>query len=213
MGIYRDQILPRGINWVLGRQECLGLRRTVTPGLRGKVLEIGFGSGLNLPYYPSDVDRICAVDPATLGRKLAARRIEACPIPVEFFDLNGDQLPLETDSVDAILSTWTLCTIPEVTNALRELRRVLKPAGRFHFLEHGLSPNANVAKWQRRLNPLQRRIGGGCQLDLKIDQLIRSVGFEIEALDNFYMKGPRFGSYMYRGVAVNPTEHGNGPLI
>jgi ubiquinone/menaquinone biosynthesis C-methylase UbiE len=179
MGIYRDHILPRGVNWVLSRPEFLELRRTVTAGLRGKVLEIGFGSGLNLPYYPPEVDRIYAVDPAKLGQKLAARRIEACPIPVEFSDLNAEVLPLETDSMDAVLSTWTLCTIPEVTNALRELRRVLRPGGRFHFLEHGLSPEANVVKWQRRLNPLQRRLAGGCQLDLKIDHLILSVGFEI----------------------------------
>ncbi|MFQ5801592.1 MAG: class I SAM-dependent methyltransferase [Candidatus Methylomirabilales bacterium] len=204
MGIYRDHILPRGINWVLARSECLERRRTVTPGLRGKVLEVGFGSGLNLPYYPPEVDRIYAVDPATLGRKLAARRIAACPIPVEFIDVDGDKLPLETDSMDAVLSTWTLCTIPEVTKALREVRRVLKPGGRLHFLEHGLSPNADVAKWQRRLNPLQRRFAGGCRLDIKIDELIRNIGFEIEGLENFYMKGLRFGSYMYKGLAVNP---------
>lgn len=204
MGIYRDHILPRGINWVLARPECLERRRTVTPGLRGQVLEIGFGSGLNLPYYPPEVDRIYAVDPATVGRKLAAKRIASCPIPGEFIDVDGEILPLDTDSVDAVLSTWTLCTIPEVTNALRELRRLLKPGGRLHFLEHGLSPDADVAKWQQRLNPLQKRFAAGCQLDLKIDELIRSVGFEIEALENFYMKGLKVGSYMYKGLAVNP---------
>ncbi|MFQ5988571.1 MAG: class I SAM-dependent methyltransferase [Candidatus Methylomirabilales bacterium] len=206
MGIYRDHILPRGINWVLSRPECLEVRRTVTPGLTGQVLEIGFGSGLNLPYYPPEVDRIYAVDPATLGRKLAAKRIAACPIPVEFIDVNGETLLLETDSMDAVLSTWTLCTIPEVTHALRELRRLLKPGGRLHFLEHGLSPDADVARWQRRLNPLQKRFAAGCQLDLKIDELIRTVGFEIEALENFYMKGLKFSSYMYKGIAVNPTS-------
>lgn len=204
MGIYRDHILPRVVDWALSRPECLERRRAVTPGLRGKVLEIGFGSGLNLPYYPAEVEKIYAVDPATLGRKLAARRIAACPIPVQFVDVHGDTLPLEAHSLDSVLSTWTLCTIPDVTRTLTEVRRVLKPGGKLHFLEHGLSPDARVAAWQRRLNRFQKRIAGGCQLDLKIDELIRSAGFEIEAGENFYMKGMKCSSYMYKGLAINP---------
>lgn len=205
MGFYRDEILPRAVNWVLGRAECLKLRRQITRGLSGQVLEVGFGSGLNLPYYPAEVLKIYAVDPSTVGRKLAAERLKACPILVEFSGLDGEDLALDSNSMDAVLSTWTLCTIPDGVRALKEMRRVLKPGGKLHFLEHGLSPETKVAKWQDRLNPVQKLVSGGCQLNLKIDDLLREAGFEIEAIDNFYMKGPKIGSYMYLGVGRSPA--------
>ena len=205
MAFYRDQILPRAVNWVLGNAECLKLRQQITRGLSGQVLELGFGSGLNLPYYPAEVLKIYAVDPSTVGRKLAAERLKACPIPVEFSGLDGEDLALDSNSMDAVLSTWTLCTIPDGVRALKEMRRVLKPGGKLHFLEHGLSPETKVAKWQDRLNPVQKLVSGGCQLNLKIDDLLREAGFEIEAIDNFYMKGPKIGSYMYQGVGRSPA--------
>ncbi len=165
------------------------------------MLELGFGAGLNLPHYPSEVERIHAVDPATVGRKLARKRLAACPIPVDFSGLDGQALPLPDDSVDAALSTWTLCTIPDLRAALAEVRRVVRPGGRLHFLEHGLSPDERVARWQRRLNPIQMKLIDGCRLDRPIDAELAGAGLVVEELDNFYMKGPKFAAYMYSGAA------------
>jgi len=201
MGLYRDCILPWGIDRALDRADCRELRQRATRGLHGTVLEIGFGSGLNLPHYPDRVDCICAVDPSTFGRRLAARRIKACSIPIEFVGLTGESIPLATGSVDCALSTWTLCSIPDLGGALREIKRVLRPGGVFHFLEHGLSPDEGVARWQQRLNGLQKLVVGGCQLNVPIDRRIREAGFATESLETFYMKGPRLNSYMYIGVA------------
>ncbi|MGR3319945.1 MAG: class I SAM-dependent methyltransferase [Candidatus Anammoxibacter sp.] len=199
MCIYKNYILPIGINWLLGRPECLQLRKSVTGNLTGTVLEVGFGSGLNLPYYPNCVERVYAVDPCGFGKRLASKRIHESSIPVDFVGLNGENIPLETNSVSAALSTWTLCTIPDVRKALKEIRRVLKPDAKFYFLEHGLSADVNVAKWQNRLNPIQKIIAGGCQLNLKINRLIEDAGFSIDSIENFYMEGPKVGSYMYKG--------------
>lgn len=201
MGFYRDHILPRGINWCLNTKECRHLRNEVSKPLEGRVLEIGFGSGLNLPYLSDKVSVLYAVDPSLTGRKLAAARIARAPFPVEFVGLDGEKLPLDNSSVDHVLSTWTLCSIEDTAVALGELKRVLKPNGRFHFLEHGLSPDPKVAMWQRRLNPMQKLFSGGCQLVLPIERLIVDAGFQTDNLDNFYMAGPRVGAYMYRGVA------------
>jgi len=137
MSFYGDQILPRLVNRVLGGEEFTRIRGRVAAGLSGEVLEVGFGSGLNVPLYPSDVHRVRAVDPATVGRKLAARRVAASPVPVEYIGLDGQVLPLDSDSVDHVLLTWTLCTIPEVERALQEIYRVLRPGGELHFAEHG----------------------------------------------------------------------------
>jgi SAM-dependent methyltransferase len=202
MGIYRDYILPWTTDWTLNNPDCRKLRRRVTAGLQGTVLEIGFGSGLNLPHFSGDVHHLYAIDPAAYGRKLAARRIRACPVPVEFIGLDGQEIPLEAGSVDCVLTTWTLCSIADLPRALGEIRRVLKPGGGFHFLEHGLSPDARVARWQHRLNPIEKVIGGGCQLVLPVDELVRASGFALASLEKFYMRGPRIASYMYQGVAV-----------
>jgi SAM-dependent methyltransferase len=206
VGIYRDCILPWGIDKTLNRADCNELRGRVTRGLRGTVLEIGFGSGLNLPHYPGEVEKLYAIDPATFGRLLAARRVESFPIPVEFVGLSGEEIPLPTATVDGVLSTWTLCSIPDLPRALAELRRILKRDGKFHFLEHGVSPDTKVARWQRRLNPLQKIVAGGCQLVVAIDEKVRAAGFAIDSLETFYMKGPRFKSYMYLGVAAKATD-------
>ena len=204
VGFYDDQVLPRAINVLLGNRECQKLRARAVAGLEGEVLEVGFGSGLNMPLYPSEVSKVLAVDPATVGRKLAADRVAASPIPVEYVGLDGQSLPLRDESVDHALSTWTLCTIPDVRRALDEVRRVLRPGGTLHFLEHGLSTDPKVAKWQHRLTPLERRIAGGCHFDRDIDALLADADFTITREDHFCMRGPKTMGTMYEGVAAKP---------
>jgi SAM-dependent methyltransferase len=202
MGFYRDQVLPRLVDMTCSSRDLDPLRARNAVGLEGAVLEIGFGSGRNLPFYPPEVRRVLAVDPATTGRKLAAARVAASPADVEFVGLDGEDLPLDSASVDHALSTWTLCTIPDVDRALAEVRRVLRPGGTFHFLEHGLAPAAGVARWQRRLAPLNSLVFGGCQLDRPIDRLVADAGFAVSGLRRYYARGPKTTSYMYEGVAT-----------
>ena len=202
MGVYGDQILPRVINWFMAGCDFAPHRKECLKAVSGDVLEIGFGSGLNLPHYPPEVRKLYALDPATLGRRLAEARIAASPFPVEFVGLYGEAIPLNDATVDTAVSTWTLCTVPDVGKALREIRRVLRPGGRFHFVEHGRSPEEKIARWQDRVTPFQKRVGGGCHLNRKIDSLVLEAGFEIERLENVYMKGPKIGTYLYKGVAV-----------
>ena len=167
-------------------------------------MEVGFGSGQNVPHYPSGVDQVVAVDPATLGRKLAVGRVSASRVPVEYVGLDGASLPLESGTIDHVLVTWTLCTIPEAENALGEVRRVLRSGGQLHFVEHGLSPDPGVAKWQHRLTPLQRRIAGGWNLDRPIDRLIDGAGLSVTKLDTYQLGGPKPMDLIYEGVATKP---------
>jgi ubiquinone/menaquinone biosynthesis C-methylase UbiE len=204
MGWYRDQILPRGIDLVLRRGEFADPRARAAAGLDGEVLEIGFGSGLNIPYYPAGVNRVLAVDPAAAGRTLAEKRAAACAVPVEYAGSDAQALPVGDASVDSVLRTWTLCTIPDVARALAEIVRVLRPGGALRFVEHGLAPDARVARLQRRLTPFQRRAFGGCHLDRRIDQLVAAAGLELTRLDTYYMQGPRALGYTFEGVAVRP---------
>ena len=202
MGFYEHQILPRVIDWTMGHREVMELRKKYVTGLEGEVLEVGFGSGLNLPFISEKVSRLWALDPATLGRRLAQKRLEKTSVPVEFVDLSeGGKIPLEDNAVDFVLSTFTLCTIPDLTAALQEILRVIKPGGELVFLEHGLSPDQGVQRWQNRLNPMQMCVGGGCHLNRKIDEFIRDAGFEIGELNHFYVKGPKPWTYMYQGRA------------
>ena len=202
VGFYSDQILPRFTNLTLGGRAFTKIRRRVASGLSGDVLEIGFGSGLNVPHYPSSVKRVLAVDPATVGRKLAAHRVAASLVPVEYVGLDAASLPLDSASIDHVLITWTMCTIPDVERALKEIHRVLRPGGELHFVEHGLSSDPQVAKWQNRLTPFQRRWAGGCHLNRPIDQLIEQAGFTLSRIDNYYMKGPKPMGYMFEGLAT-----------
>ena len=202
MGIYQDRVLPRVIDVVMNRRDLTEIRARVSAGLRGEVVEIGFGSGLNVPYYPAAVTRVRAVDPAALGRRLAAGRVAASPVPVEYTGLDGQVLPVAEASVDHVLVTWTLCTIPDVERALSEVRRVLRPGGSFHFAEHGRSPDAGVAAWQDRLTPVQRRLAGGCHLNRPIDLLVADSGLEVTRMDNYYMRGPKAFGYTFEGTAV-----------
>jgi len=205
VGFYAEQILPRVINVVLDNKECARMRARVAEGLRGDVVEVGFGSGLNVPHYPPTVRRVRAVDPATVGRKLAAGRVAASPVPVEYVGLDGEDLPLDDNSIDSALSTWTMCTIPDAERALREIRRVLRPGGEFHFLEHGRAPDARIAEWQDRLTPINRRIAGGCHFNRPISDLLARAGFEVTHVDNYYMRGPKPLGYMYEGIAVKAS--------
>ena len=201
MGFYQDQVVPRITNVTLSNREFARIRQRVTAGLTGEVLEVGFGSGLNVPFYPPEVKRVRAVDPAAAGRKLAARRVAASPVPVEYVGLDGQELPLESGSVDHVLSTWTMCTIPDVETALREMHRVLRAGGELHFVEHGRSPDPGVARWQGRLNPLQRVVCGGCHLNRPIDRLITQAGFRMTRLENYYFPGLKPYGYSFEGVA------------
>lgn len=201
MGFYEQHVVPRCADFMLSRRQILALRERVVPKVAGEVLEIGFGSGLNVPYYGANVTKVHAIDPSLVGRKLATKRLAAATIPIEFSGLDGQALPLPDASVDAVLSTFTMCTIPDLARALREVRRVLKPGGTLHFLEHGRSPDSGVARWQDRLTPLNARIAGGCTLNRPIDRFIADAGFEITALQNFYLPGPKAAGHMYEGQA------------
>jgi ubiquinone/menaquinone biosynthesis C-methylase UbiE len=205
MGVYGDHVLPRIVNVACDVSAAREQRRVVCEGLAGDVVEIGFGSGLNVPFYPAEVTRVAAVEPADVGWKLARKRVDESTIPVERSGLDGQSLPFADDSFDAALSTWTMCTIADVDAALRELRRVLKPGGRLHFVEHGLAPDAGVRRWQHRLEPVQKRLFGGCHLTRPVADLVRGAGFEISELDTYYEKGsPKFLGANSRGVAASP---------
>ncbi len=164
MGFYQEQFLPRFQELAMRRRATRAVRARVCEGLRGDVVEIGFGTGLNAPYYPGEVTKILAVEPSKVCMQLAQPRINQTTAAVELAGLNGEHLDLPSERFDAVLSTWTLCTIPNLALALEEIRRVLKPGGSFHFVEHGHAPDANVAKWQERLEPLNKRLAGGCHL-------------------------------------------------
>ena len=205
MGLYGDRVLPRIVNVACGMKSSNELRNRVCEGLHGRVVEIGFGSGLNIPFYPNSVDGVEAIEPADLGWKLARKRLADSPVPVERCGLDGQSLPLADDSCDTALSTWTLCTIPDAIAALHEVRRVLKPGGTFHFVEHGLAPDDQVQRWQRRLDPLQQRLFGGCHLTRPILDLLTRAGFTVTDVDIFYDEGaPKFLTAQSLGVAVAP---------
>jgi len=203
MGIYGDRILPRVINVACGMKSSDPIRQRACEKLHGRVVEIGFGSGLNIPFYPDAVTAVDAIEPADLGWKLAGKRLATSSVPVERSGLDGQRLPLDDDSCDTALSTWTLCTIPDVAAALSEVRRVLKPGGTLHFVEHGLAPDEKVQRWQHRLDPLQQRVFGGCHLTRPIAQLLTDAGFTITEIDVFYEKGaPKWLAADSLGVAA-----------
>lgn len=203
MGWYGEHIVPRLIDIGCGLPVTGPLRRRVCGGLAGEVLEIGFGSGLNVAHYPSGVARVTAVEPSDVAWRLARPRLAGTP-PVERSATDAQSLPFADASFDACLSTWTLCSIPDVDTAISEIRRVLRPGGSFHFLEHGLAPDPSVQAWQHRLEPLQRRLFGGCHLARPIDQLV-AAQLELVRLDRFYMAdSPRVEGATYLGVATAP---------
>jgi SAM-dependent methyltransferase len=191
MGAWTDHVVPRLADAQLTGAELDELRREACAPLHGEVLEIGFGSGLNLPWYPPAVVSIAAVEPSDVGWGLSARRRARSPVPVERSGLDGQRLEAPDASYDAVLSTFTLCSVPDAGRALAEAARVLRPRGVLCFLEHGLAPEAGVARWQRRLEPLQRRLLGGCHLTRDVPALVAGAGFEITVLRSQYLDGPR----------------------
>ncbi|MEV6773138.1 class I SAM-dependent methyltransferase [Nocardia sp. NPDC051030] len=208
MGIYGDRVLPRLVDLTCGSKFLDPVRERACGGLHGRVVEIGFGSGRNVPFYPAAVTSVSAVEPADLGWRMAGSRLAAATVPVERSGLDGQSLPFADNSFDTALSTWTLCTIPDVMAALAEIRRVLVPGGTFHFVEHGLAPDHGVQVWQHRLNPVQKTLAGGCHLDREIPKLIEAAGFELRDLDSFYENhSPKFLGALSLGVATTQASH------
>jgi ubiquinone/menaquinone biosynthesis C-methylase UbiE len=204
MGLYDHYVLPRLLDAAMSAKPIGYQRRKVVPRAEGRVLEIGFGSGHNLPYYDAGkVERIWALEPSAEMRARAAGRVAATSIPLEFLDLPGEQIPLDSESADTILITYTMCTIPDVMKALGEMRRVMKPAGRMIFCEHGEAPDAGVQRWQRRITPVWKAIGGGCHVGRPIPKLIRDAGFVVDDMETMYLPGtPRFAGFNYWGSAT-----------
>lgn len=204
VGVYDDRVLPRLVDLALGRP-FEKTRARVAVGLTGQVLEVGFGSGRNVPHYPSAVTRVLAVEPNAAGRKLAAERIAASKVPVEFVGLDGQDLPLADESVDHVLVTWTLCTIPDAERALAEVRRVLRPGGSLHFVEHGRSPRSRIARWQDRITPTWGKVAGGCHLNRSIPDLIAGSDLTVTRLEAYRMPGLELFGFMFEGAAAKAS--------
>jgi ubiquinone/menaquinone biosynthesis C-methylase UbiE len=205
MGWYGEHIFPHLMEWVMGGEEFQKQRSLVLARVNGTVLEIGFGTGLNLPHYPAALSSLHAIDPAHMLPRKIAERSAAIPFPLQIQRTSAETLPYNARSFNFVVSTWTLCTIPDPVKALLEVYRVLKPDGVFLFLEHGRSEDAKVAAWQDLFNPVQNIIGCGCNLNRKIDQIIAQAGLMIMTLDRFQMQSvPRLGGEMYRGAATRP---------
>lgn len=203
MGFYSDVLFPWGMNLTMSGESFQKQRRAVLRTVDGAILEIGFGSGLNLPHYPSSVKKVVTVDPNEGMTPYTQKQIEKSTIDVEQQVLSSESLPMLDESFDTVVSTWTLCSIVNIEKALLEVKRVLKPGGHFIFLEHGLSPDKKVSRWQNRLNGIQKVIGDGCHLNRDMRQLITASGFSQMEVENFYFpKIPRFLGYMYKGIAT-----------
>lgn len=203
MGFYHHQIFPRLLDFAMTNRVLVQPRRRTLSRATGRILEIGFGTGANLAHYPAGVTRIEAIDPDADLDRYSQPRIARSGIEVDFHHLDAERLPFTSGSFDTVVCTLTLCSIPHATAALQEVRRVLRPGGRFLFLEHGLAPDASVARWQHRLDPLQQRLAGGCHLARETVPLVRGAGLELEGTSQYYLRGvPRFLGFMTEGVAV-----------
>ena len=211
MDFYERWILPPILDLVMRRKDLTKYRRATVAAAHGRVLEIGVGSGLNFPLYGKQVEFVYGIDPSPRLLSIARRRAAASGIPVELLLGSATAIPLADNAVDTVVMTWTLCSIPDPPAALHEMLRVLKPDGNLCFVEHGLSPEPGVERWQRRLTPPWRRIAGGCHLDRKMDDLIRQAGFDLTKLHEEYAPGPRAMSYMYQGCACRIHSQGIGP--
>ena len=202
MGWYAKLVLPRLIDLVMKNEETAKQRAKLIPRAAGSVLEVAVGSGLNLPFYGRAVTRLSAVDPSPELLRMARSRSGPIAFPVEFFERSAEDLPFASASVDTIVVTWGLCSMSRPMDALREMRRVLKAGGELLFVEHGRAPDAGVERWQNRINPVWGAVAGGCNLNRRIDDLIRGAGFEITELETEYLPGPRMMTFTYRGAAA-----------
>jgi SAM-dependent methyltransferase len=203
VGVYANKVLPRIVHVACGNKQIAPLRARVCAGLTGDVVEIGFGSGSNVPFYPAGVTGVAAIEPADLGWQLAEQRVRESSVPIQRSGLDGQRLPFPDNTFDSALSTFTLCTIPDAQAALLEVRRVLKPGGEFHFVEHGRAPDESVRRWQHRLEPLHRLAFGGCRLTRPIPDLITGAGFTPIEIDCFYEDvGPKYSGAIALGVAA-----------
>ena len=202
MGLYSNLIFPYCIDLTMSGSELSEYRQQLLADVSGDVLEIGFGTGLNLPYYPAEINKITTIDPNPGMGRLARSRIEASPIAVEYKVLNGESIPMADASFDSVVCTWTLCSIPAVEKAIAEVYRLLKPEGKFFFIEHGLSREDNIKAWQNRLTPIQKVVADGCHLNRQIDAIVKSKFVNV-TIEQFYApKLPKIMGYMYRGIAV-----------
>ena len=201
MGFYRKFVFPHFVNLAMRNKESTRCRSQIIPRARGRVLEVGIGSGLNLPFYSNGVAEVYGIDPSRELLQLARKTAASVAFPVEFMNGSAEEIPLESQTIDTIVMTWTLCSIPDANKTLHEMRRVLKPGCDLLFVEHGLAPEPKVNAWQNRLNRPWKAIAGGCNLNRKIDSLIRSAGFTFVELDANYLPGPKPLTYTYRGRA------------
>ena len=204
MGFYENQILPRLIDAACATKPILRQREKVVPQAEGRVLEVGMGPAINIPFYDaSKVEMVWGLEPSEGMRRKAAPRIANALFPIEWLGLPGEEIPLDDNSADTVLLTFTLCTIPDFAKALAGMRRVLKPGGRLLFAEHGAAPDASVRKWQERLNPIWKRLAGGCHINREIPQAIEAAGFKVESLDTMYLPGtPKVAAFQYWGFAT-----------
>jgi ubiquinone/menaquinone biosynthesis C-methylase UbiE len=210
MGVYERWILPRLLDLAMRNRLLDDYRQRTIERARGLVLEVGVGSGLNLRFYSRAVDRVCGIDLSPELLRLAHERTADAVVPVSLIRASAEHLPFADATFDAIVMTWTLCSIANALAALMEMRRVLKPGGDLLFVEHGLSPETRIARWQHWLTPCWKRIGGGCHLDRKMDDLIRAAGFQIHAVETGYMQGPKPWTFMYQGSAKNDRAQLSG---
>ncbi|MBO0739724.1 MAG: class I SAM-dependent methyltransferase [Alphaproteobacteria bacterium] len=201
MSLYRRCVIPRITHLAMRQKQLLPFRQRVIGAAEGRVLEIGIGSGLNCPLYGNAVKWVIGLEPSSGLLRMARARAEAAPAPITLLDASAETIPLDGGSIDTIVSTWTLCTIPNAAQALAEMRRVLRPAGTLLFVEHGRASEPGVARWQDRLDPLWSRVSGGCHLNRKVDDLISGNGFRIEVLENAWLPGPRTHAFLYQGRA------------
>lgn len=203
MGLYARYVFPTILDLVMRQEPIRRQREKIVPRAHGQVLEVGVGSGLNLPLYdPAKVSSLRGLDPSLDLQRLARQRAAAAAIAVEFLPAPSEEIPLPDASIDTVVITYTMCSIPDVHTALREMRRVLRPAGTLLFCEHGRAPDAGVARWQNRLNPIWRRISGGCNLNRAIPDLLGAAGFTLRDIDTMYLPGPRVMTFNYWGTAT-----------
>jgi ubiquinone/menaquinone biosynthesis C-methylase UbiE len=201
MGFYAQWVLPRLLDLVMQQKQIVPYRARIAGAASGRVLDVGIGSGLNLPFYGDRIERVYGIDPSPELLRFAETRAARASVPVELLRGSGEALPFADQALDTVVLTFTLCTIVDPALALAEIRRVLRPDGQLLFAEHGRAPEPGVARWQDRLTPIWKRIGGGCHLNRKPDDLVRSAGFDIETIEVAYMKGPRPMSFVYAGLA------------